>query len=225
MRRRAIVLLAWAAFLALGGTLAASAHYSADLSAFLPSSPTPAQALLVEQLREGPTSRVILVAIERADVTTRAALSRSLAHALRADGRFRSISNGDSGTSQADQQYVFGHRYLLSEQVVPGRFSGQGLADALAEGVDLLGSSMGLLARDLFARDPTGETLAVLGQYERATRPNVVEGVWASRDGQRALLAADVRASGADTDAQQGAMGAIRAAFEALPDARGATLR
>jgi len=77
MSRRAIVLLAWAAFLALGGTLAATAHYTADLSAFLPSSPTPAQALLVEQLREGPTSRVILVAIERADGTTRAALSRS----------------------------------------------------------------------------------------------------------------------------------------------------
>ena len=215
MRTRAIALLAWAAFLALGAWLAATARYSADLTAFLPSAPTPAQALLVDQLREGPTSRMILIAIEGADGATRAALSRALARSLRADARFRSISNGDSGTSVADQQFVFGHRYLLSEQVEPGRFAGAGLADALAEGVDLLGSSMGLLAKDLFARDPTGETLAVLGQYERATRPNVVEGAWSSRDGRRALLVADVRASGADTDAQQVAMGAISAAFEA----------
>jgi predicted exporter len=215
MKARAIALLAWAAFLALGAWLAATARYSADLSAFLPAAPTPAQALLVDQLREGPTSRMILVAIEGADGATRAALSRAMARTLRADARFRSISNGDSGTSEADQRFVYGHRYLLSAQVEPGRYTGAGLADALSEGVDLLGSSMGLLAKDLFARDPTGETLAVLGQYDRATRPDVVEGAWSSRDGQRALLVADVRASGADTDAQQAAMDAIRAAFEA----------
>jgi predicted exporter len=223
LRTRALALSAWAAFLALAGWLAANAHYSSDLSAFLPSAPTPAQALLVEQLREGPSSRMILVAIEGSDGATRAGLSRAMARNLRADARFRSISNGDSGTSQADQQFVFGHRYLLSEQVTAARFAGRGLADALAEGVDMLGSSMGLLARDLFARDPTGETLAVLGQYERATRPNVVEGAWSSRDGQRALLVADVRASGADTDAQQAAMAAIRAAFEAARAAVPAT--
>ena len=41
-------------FALVAAVIAARAHYSADLSAFLPRSPTATQQLLVEQLREGP---------------------------------------------------------------------------------------------------------------------------------------------------------------------------
>ena len=43
----------------------ARARYITDLSAFLPANPTPSQQLLVDQLRDGPASRLILIAIER----------------------------------------------------------------------------------------------------------------------------------------------------------------
>jgi predicted exporter len=211
-RRRALA--AWGAGLVLAAVLAARAHYTADLSAFLPAAPTAAQQLLVEQLRDGPASHMILVAIGGGTPAQRAAVSQAMAQALRGDARLRSVNNGGASASGADQQFIFNHRYLLSDSVRPGYFAGTQLATALADGVDLLGSSAGLLLRDLFTRDPTGETLQVVSQYDRATRPAVSEGAWASRDGERALLLADTVASGSDTDGQAAAMQAVQAAFD-----------
>jgi predicted exporter len=215
----------WGAFVLGAALLAARAHYTADLSAFLPGAPTPAQQLLVEQLRDGPASHLILVSVGGGSAAQRAAVSQAMGTTLRADARFRSVNNGSSSAGGSDPQFIFNHRYLLSEQVHPGYFAGQSLATALADGVDLLGSSAGLLLRDLFTRDPTGETLQVISQYERATRPASDRGVWVSRDGERALLLADTRASGADTDGQQAAMQAIRAAFDRVRQAHAAAAR
>jgi predicted exporter len=54
----------WLAFLALCVLVVSRVQIGADLSAFLPRSPTPAQQLLSEQLRDGVVSRLILVGIE-----------------------------------------------------------------------------------------------------------------------------------------------------------------
>jgi predicted exporter len=71
--RRALLPLAlWLAALAAAAGLAVHARYTADLSAFLPRAPSPAQQLLVDQLREGALGRVMLVAIEGADARARA---------------------------------------------------------------------------------------------------------------------------------------------------------
>ena len=52
------------------------------------SRPTNEQQLLLDQLRDGLVSRLILVGIEGADAPTRAALSKQMAPALRADPAF-----------------------------------------------------------------------------------------------------------------------------------------
>ena len=49
------------------------------MSAFLPRSPNAAQQILVDQLREGVVSRLILLAIEGAEPDTLAALSKAMA--------------------------------------------------------------------------------------------------------------------------------------------------
>lgn len=215
----------WGALVLLAAVLAARAHYTADLSAFLPGAPTPAQQLLVEQLRDGPASHLILVSVGGGSAAQRAALSQAMGATLRADTRFRSVNNGSTGAAGSDPQFIFNHRYQLSEQLQPGYFAGASLAAALADGIDLLGSSAGLLLRDLFTRDPTGETLQVISQYDRAARPASDAGVWVSRDGERALLLADTRANGADSDGQQAAMAAISAAFERARQAHAAAAR
>jgi predicted exporter len=208
----------WLAALLLCGVLVARTHFTADMSAFLPRSPTPEQQLLVDQLRDGLVSRLILVAVEGGDTASRAAASGAMAGQLRGDKRFTTVSNGESGGMQRDQAFLFEHRYLLSPAVTPARFSVEGLRAALGETLDLLASPAGLLTKSLLPRDPTGEIPLLLEEFSGdggsgANRPNVAGGVWASRDGKRALLLVQTVAPGSDTDAQEEAIGAVRAAF------------
>lgn len=226
MQRRVVAVGAWIVLLALAALIAGRARYTADLSAFLPRAPTRAQQFLVDQLRDGLVSRLILVAIEGADGATRAALSRELAARLRADHAFRSVMNGEWKGLEHDREFVVGHRYLLSERVTPERFSPAALAEAIRESIELLSSSMGILAKDLFVRDPAGESLQVLTQLQQTDgQPRVEDGVWVSHDGQRALLLAETRAAGSDSDGQERATAAIRQAFAAARQDAPAGLR
>lgn len=209
---RGAVLL-WLSFLIVCALVISRAHFSADLSAFLPSAPTARQRLLVDQLREGIVSRLILAGIEGGDANTRAEISRGMAAALRKDSRFVSVNNGESVTQARDERFVFDHRYLLSPAVTPQRFSADGLHRALGDSLDLLGSSAGLMTKALLPHDPTGEVTAIVDQFAGDAQPVSKDGVWVSRDGSRAVLVAQTAAAGSDTDAQESAIAAVRAAF------------
>jgi len=223
-------LLIWLTLVAVAAVLAMRAHYTADLSAFLPRAPTATQRLLVDQLREGLASRLITMQIDAPDVTTRARLSAGLAQRLRVSPAFVSINNGDPATALRDERFLLEHRYQLSQGVTPERFSVEGLRGAIGDTLDLLASPVGLLAKPLLPRDPTGEMVQIIDQLG-GTAPRTREGLWSSRDGEHALLLAQTRALGSDTDGQQRAVQAIQGAFAAartdLPPAlRGsATLR
>ncbi len=215
-RRARLPLAAWLATIATAAAVVAGARYTADLSAFLPRSPSATQQLLVDQLRDGALGRVVLIAIEGESAPARAALSRALATALRSDARFSYVANGAADGTEREREVLFEHRYLLSQQVNPERFAPPGLRAALADTLDLVASSAGALAQSVLARDPTGELHALLEtQLSGAARPAYAGGVWSSRDGERALLVAHTAAAGADTDAQESAHAAVRAAFAA----------
>jgi len=221
-RRGGVATAVWAAFVVAAIFVVAFAHYTTDLSAFLPRSPTATQRLLVDQLREGIASRLILVGIEGADSAERARISVAMARRLRADPRFVAISNGEPVGVERDREVLFNHRYLLSETVTPSRFTAEGLRDSIQETLDLLASPMGMLAKSLLPRDPTGEMLQIIDQLGSERQPPSVDGVWASRDGKRALLVAQTRAAGSDTDGQEAAVAAVRAAFDAAVSSGGA---
>src|ERR1039457_271834 len=131
--RRARVIGTWLTCVALAAIVVARARYVTDLSAFLPAKPTPMQRLLVDQLREGPASRVILIALERGDIRIRAQISVAMARGLRLDREFTGIENGEPITAERDREFLFQHRYLLSETVTAQRFSAAGLKGAIAE--------------------------------------------------------------------------------------------
>ncbi|MBR8226667.1 MMPL family transporter, partial [Burkholderia ambifaria] len=216
-RQRAV--LVWLLALVACGIAIARVNFTADLSAFLPRAPNAGQRVLVEQLRDGIVSRLILVAIDGGDAATRAALSRRVAGTLRADRQFSAINNGEAVNDARDQQFVFDHRYLLSPAVTPQRFSADGLHQALGDSLDLLGSSAGLVAKAMLPRDPTGEVTALVDQLDSGAQPAVRDGVWASRDGTRAVLVVQTAAAGSDTDAQARAIDAVRRAFSAATQA------
>ncbi|MGA7951509.1 MAG: MMPL family transporter [Thiobacillaceae bacterium] len=204
----------WLIFLLACASIISRTHFTTDLSAFLPRAPTPEQQLLMDQLRDGLASRLILVGIEGADAPTRARLSRQIAQRLRADRTLVSVNNGEPVNTERDRIFLFNNRYLLSPAVTPARFSVEGLHAALSDSIDLLASPAGLLVKSLLPRDPTGEMVQLLEQLNNGTQPKLVDGAWASRDGTRALMLMQTRAAGSDTDAQQHAMAAIRQAFD-----------
>ena len=204
----------WLILMLACGWIISRSQFTTDLSAFLPRSPTPEQQLLLEQISDGLASRLILVGISGCDATTRARISKQIAQRLRADPAFVSVNNGEPVTQQRDRDFLFSHRYLLSPAVTPERFSATGLRAAIDDSIALLASPAGLLVKSLLPRDPTGEMLNLLERLDSGSRPAMIDGAWASRDGARALLLIQTRASGSDTDAQQRAMTAIRHAFE-----------
>ena len=204
----------WVIMLAVCVAIIARSQFTADLSAFLPKTPTPEQQLLMDQLRDGLASRLILVGIDGADATTRSQLSKKTARILRDNPAFVTVNNGEPLNTERDQAYLFNNRYLLSQGVTPQRFTTEGLQDAISDTIDQLASPAGLLIKSLLPHDPTGEMMQLLEQMDNGNRPQLVDGAWASKDGNTALLLLQTKALGSDTDAQKQAMQAIQQAFD-----------
>lgn len=213
-RRRLIAFALWLAMVGVLAAIVSRASFTADMSVFLPRSPTPEQQLLVDQLRDGMVSRLTLIGLSGGSAADRAQVSRRVAARLRADTRFAAVNNGEPVHLEADRRWLFDNRYALSPGVSAERFSMDGLRSALQDTLNLLASPAGLLAKPLVTRDPTGELITLLNGLETAAQPGLDGDVWVSRDGQTALLLALTRASGADIDAQETAMNAIRSAFD-----------
>jgi predicted exporter len=203
-------IVAWLAFLAACVAVIARTPITTDVSAFLPRSPTPEQQVLVEQLREGVVSRLILIGLEGAPPEALAQASKRLAQALRAHPQFASVSNGEDAAASADREFLWRNRYLLSPAVTPERFSAAGLRARLEENLQLLATPAGTLLRRVLPADPTGELIELLGRLEGQGGPASRDGVWVSPDERRALLLAQTRAPGFDIDAQEQALALVR---------------
>src|SRR6185312_17430111 len=94
--RRLTIIALWIGGLLGAGAIIAHMRISTDMSAFLPRSPSTAQQILVDQLREGVVSRLILIAIEGVPQEKLASLSRELAKRLRdGDDTFGIVANGE----------------------------------------------------------------------------------------------------------------------------------
>ncbi len=193
--------------------VALRAQFESDLSAFLPRHATANQQILIELLELGPSSRTVLMAIEGADEASRAALSQRLASRLRSSATFEHIANGAAAADEKDQAFLFKQRYLLSPAVEAQRFSTAGLRSAIDASVETLASPVGIFTKSLFLHDPTGELLAVIDSMASSGTPSRRGGVWTSADGGRAVLLAQTRAAGSDTDAQEAAIAQLRVEF------------
>src|ERR1700752_4933739 len=100
----------WAVLAIIAAAIVARATYTADLSAFLPSSPTAAQQLLIEQLRSGPAARLLLLAIEGGNAAERARVSAELARRLPSAPALAAVNNGDAAGLERDREFLFAHR-------------------------------------------------------------------------------------------------------------------
>ncbi len=223
-RVRAFALLAlWVvALVALGMHAQRSLKVSTDLRSFMPPPQTADQKLLMNQIGEGPASRLLLLAITGAPTAQLAALSHGLADALRRDPRFPQVVNGAVDIGALDSA-LLPYRFLLSPTLDRDRYDAAYLGSQLEQRLEDLGSPAATLLKPLLPRDPTLEILKLAERWTPPNSPALRDGVWFSADGE-ALLLAQTRAPGFDPTAQGVAIDALKRAFHALPGAQSARL-
>ncbi len=225
MRRgaRAALLGGWLLALAgLGWMVSQRLHVSTDLRSFMPAPTTPDQRLLMEQVGEGPGSRLLLLSISGQPDAQLAALSQGLAAALKNDRRYSQVFNGSFDLGALDSG-LLPYRYLLSPTLDTQPLDEAYLADQLQQRLDDLSSPAASLLKGLLPRDPTLEVLKLAELWAPAKSPELREGVWFSPQDEALLLVQTV-AAGFDPGAQQQAIDGIRQAFDALPGSDGAKL-
>ena len=206
--------LLWLASLLLGGWwLSQRLVLSGDLRKFMPEARTPAQKLLLDELGEGPGSRLLLVALSGAQPETLAAQSQALRAELADDKRFAFVANGGEAGLAAIPERLRPYRYLLSPTLDSQRFDAGTLRDELQQRMQDLGSPAAALIEPLLPSDPTLETLKLAESWQPANAPQRLYDVWFDAKGHEALLAVQTVAPGFDPIGQQVAVAALQSAF------------
>jgi predicted exporter len=195
---------------------------SSDLRSFMPPAQTADQKLLLDEIGNGPASRLLLLAIDGAPRERLAALSEGLAQALHHNAYFSRVLNGAVDPTALDSN-LLPYRYLLSPTLDNATFDTKFLRDQLEQRVEDLASPAADALKPLLPRDPTLEVLKLVQRWTPAKTPITRDGVWFSPQGE-ALLLAQTHAAGFDPAAQAVAIGSLQAAFAALPDVSGAKL-
>lgn len=214
-RNRTLLALLWLLALALCGTwISRQVELSGDLRKFMPTAETRAQKLLIDELGEGPGSRLLLVALSHNDAQVLATQSMALRGKLAAQPRFKLVANGADTGLEAIPERLRPYRYLLTDTLDTQPLDRAFLSGELAQRVQDLGSPAATLIEPLLPRDPTLETLKLAEKWQPANAPRRLHGVWFDRRGSEALLAIETQAAGFDPKGQQAAVDAIRAAFD-----------
>ncbi|MDR6841985.1 MMPL family transporter [Pseudoxanthomonas sacheonensis] len=213
-RSRIALALLWLAVLALAAwAITQRLQLSGDLRKFMPAAETPAQKLLIDELGEGPGSRLLLMSISGADAPTLAAQSQALRSALAARPEFALVANGGDASLDAIPQRLRPYRYLLTETFDTRPLDEALLREELDARVQDLGSPAASLIEPLLPSDPTLETLKLAERWQPANAPQRLHDVWFDRAGDKVLLVAQTRAAGFDPTGQQAAVDAIHSDF------------
>src|SRR5688572_5486890 len=217
LTRSALLILAlWVVLLAgLTWFVQRQLQVGADLRLFLPGPTTPEQRLLLEEIGEGPASRVLIIALEGAAPETLADTSRAFAESVQSNPHFRLVTNGEMSLDNVPDE-LLAYRYLLSPTLDSRPLDAKYLHAELQERARDLASPAGAFLEPWLPRDPTLELLKVLQRWQPMQEPNRLFDVWFDGKGQRALLLVQTRAAAFDPDQQRLAVNELNAAAERL---------
>ena len=221
--RRIVFVVAWWLLLsALAFVVRRDLVVDSDLRSFMPPARNADQKLLLDEIGNGPASRLLLLGISGAPPERLAALSHGLARTLRNDPHFARVLDGETD-AVALAPALLPYRYLLSPTLDKVALDTTFLRDQLEQRVEDLSSPAADMLKDLLPRDPTLEVLALAQRWTPAKVPLTRDGVWFSPRGE-ALLLAQTHAPGFDPVAQAEAIDALQTAFAVLPDFAAAQL-
>ncbi len=182
---------------------------SFDLSGFFPRHTTLAHEVLIEQVRNGPASRLLVIGVEGAPGEVVDA-GRELRDALAAESVFTTVLNGEFDEETAEVPFPVSDYYLLMQDL---DFGADALGAALQDRLRDLAFGGGAELLQLVSRDPylvTVDVLESLSPAELSGNP------WIANNGSAVLLA-ETTATSIDITAQAAAVDTIRAAFLELP--------
>jgi predicted exporter len=196
----------WAFLIVLCGLQIQRTTVVTDVSSFLPSAANADQRLMVEQLRNGLSTRIVLIGLRVNDAPPNGlseeqsialvAASKTLRARLVANKQFAWVLNGDITALALERERLFSARYLLSSNVNDKLFSESGLKESFKKLELELISSRGALIKPLAAADPTLETLQVLDGSSRQIASPADKGVWLGANGSVALFLLETAAKG-----------------------------
>lgn len=190
--------------------LLARLQLSFDLSAFFPRHTTLAHEVLIEQVRNGPASRLLVVGVGGGETPDTIAAARLLQQGLTDNPDFASVLNGEFDEQTANVPFPVSDYYLLMDDL---DFGTQALQRALQDRLRDLAFGGGAELLELVSRDPYLATLDVL----ESLAPAQLSGEpWLADDGSAVLLA-ETTAASIDIAAQARAVDAVRSAFRAVP--------
>ncbi len=182
---------------------------SFDISAFFPRQANLTHEVLLEQFKNGPGSRIMLVGINGADRDRLSDLSYELRAALGKEALFSQVLNGEFDEDiDAPPEPVASH-YLLMRDLAISRDSLQQAIDARLQDLAFGGGSAML---NLFAEDPYLVTLDVL---ERLAPAEMSGEMWFADDGS-AVLMLETKATAVDIAAQSQALSRVQQAVTRL---------
>jgi predicted exporter len=183
-----------------------------DLRLFLPAPVTPQEKLLLNELGEGPASRVLVVALSNAPAEQLAATSRDLAIALAGNDEFKIVANGDA-SFESIPDALLPYRYLLTPSFDERTLDESYLREELTARARDLSSPAGALLEPILPRDPTLEILKLVDHWQPSQQPHREYDVWFDRTGKLALLIVETTAPAFDPDRQQRAIETLQQTF------------
>ena len=197
----------WLAALAiLGWFVQRQLVVGADLRLFLPSPTTPEQRLLLEEVGEGPASRVLAIALDGAPPEQLADISRELSRSAARQPRVPAASRTASSRSTPCPTSCCRIGSCCRRRSIRSASTRSTCTPSCSHARAISSSPAGSFLEPWLPRDPTLEMLKLLQRWQPMQEPRREYDVWFDRDGRRALLVAETQAPAFDPDRQRAAL-------------------
>ncbi|MDH3232182.1 MAG: MMPL family transporter [Alphaproteobacteria bacterium] len=209
----------------LSALVVGRADLRTDMGFFMPRAQNADAAFVLDRLRSGPASNIVMIRLSGAPAATLARASDRLAGQIRGDARFVFVANGRAIVDRAALSWLLRFRYVLNPEISAAEFETKSLRTGLESLRRILATSMGIANKDLLFADPTGRVQKIVKHLAAGQRVAQRHGVWFSKDGKNALLVARTKARGLDLNAQADALAQLRRwAAQPSPGSAAATL-
>jgi len=182
---------------------------SFDLSAFFPRQASLTQEILLEQLKNGPGSRLLVIGIKGGNRAQLAEISDKMRQELASDPSFLNVLNGEFADESAVIPEPVNSYYLLMESI---DYSKASLQRALQLRLQDMAFGSGSALLDLISRDPF---LITVGVLQRLAPVEMSGDIWFTEDGS-AVLMAETRATAIDLAAQFDVVHTVKKVFSKL---------